>query len=194
MKYTDFLQKTSFTHQEILGFSYGTAIEDGPEDLLRLPAPPMLMIDRVVELCRDANHRLIIGEQDIRQDHWFFHSHFLKDPVQPGCLGLDAIWQLLGFYCLANGAEGVGRALGCKEVSFFGQIRPANKLVRYEVTVRRYQQIPSSQTAMVIGSAKVFVDGEHVYDITDAKVGTFRNIRYANYPFPGPNAIGGKAV
>lgn len=190
MKYADFLQKTSFSYEELLGISYGTLIEDLVEDVPRLPAPPMLMIDRVLELSRDPKQRRIVAEQDVRLDAWFFHCHFLGDPVQPGCLGLDAVWQLLGFYCLASGAIGTGRALGSKEVSFFGQIRPHNKVVRYEIDIRRYQASPSAKTGVVIGTAKVFVDNEHIYDIRDAMVGTFHGIRYKNYPFEGPNCIG----
>lgn len=192
MKYAEFLQKTSLTKEELIGFAYGRTIEDCPADCTsRLPTPPMLMLDRIVSISRDPANRFIIGERDINVDDWFFNCHFLNDPVQPGCLGVDAVWQLLGFYCIANGALGSGRALGCKEIDFFGQIRPHNKVVRYEVNIRRYLQSPVNATGLVIGSAKVLVDGQHIYDIKDAKVGTFLNIRYENYPFIGPNSIGG---
>lgn len=191
MKYDEFLQKTSFTQQELLGFCYGTLQgDDFPKDIGRLPLTPMLMLDRVTEISRDPNHRRIVGEQDVRLDAWFFQCHFIGDPVQPGCLGVDAVWQLLGLYCMCNGAIGTGRALGSKEISFFGQVRPHNKVVRYEVDIRKYQCMPSTKNATIVGSAKVFVDGEHIYDIKDAKVGTFNNIRYSNYPFTGPNSVG----
>lgn len=191
MKYQEFLQKTSFSHAELLGLSHGTMqTPDFPQDIGRPPAPPMLMLDRVTEISRDPQNRRIVGERDVRLDDWFFQCHFIGDPVQPGCLGVDAVWQLLGFYCVVSGALGTGRALGCKEVNFFGQIRPGNHLVRYEVEIRKYQCLPSTGTAFVIGSAKVLVDGEHIYDIRDAKVGTFPGIRYVNYPFEGPNSIG----
>lgn len=191
MKYSEFLEKTSFTQAELLGMAYGTLqSEDFPQDLGRLPLPPMLMIDRIIEISRDPNARRIVAEQDIRLDAWFFQCHFLGDPVQPGCLGVDAVWQLLGFYCVCSGALGTGRALGSKEIGFFGQIRPHNKIVRYEIDIRKFQCSPTTRNGMIVGSAKVFVDGEHIYDIRDAKVGTFNNIRYNNYPFPGPNSIG----
>ena len=191
MKYEDFLKKTSYSQMELLGLAHGTLQgDDFPQDLGRPPVPPMLMIDRILELSREPTNRRIIAEQDVRLDAWFFQCHFLGDPVQPGCLGLDAVWQLLGLYCVASGAMGSGRALGCKEVNFFGQIRPHNRIVRYEIDIRKYQCLPSTGTAFVIGSAKVLVDGEHIYDIRDAKVGTFPGIRYANYPFPGPNSVG----
>jgi 3-hydroxyacyl-[acyl-carrier protein] dehydratase/trans-2-decenoyl-[acyl-carrier protein] isomerase len=150
------------------------------------------MIDRVLEISRDPNRKLIIAEQDIRPDLWFFQCHFIKDPVMPGCLGLDAVWQLLGLYCCWMGAEGAARALGCKEVSFFGQVRPFNQVVRYEITVRKFQSFPSIRTGVVIGNAKVSVDGNPIYEFTEAKVGTFLNINYANYPFSSPHAVGGK--
>ncbi len=190
MKYSQFLQKTSFNQAELLGLAHGSLQgEDFPSDLGRLPTPPMLMIDRIINISRDPAARKIVAEQDVRLDAWFFQCHFLSDPVQPGCLGVDAVWQLLGFYCVASGALGTGRALGSKEIGFFGQIRPHNKIVRYEIDIRKYQQF-STGNAMIVGSAKVFVDGEHIYDIRDAKVGTFDKIRYDNYPFANPNAIG----
>lgn len=188
MKYEEYLQKKSFSQRELLSMAHGTLIEDPPMDFNRLPTPPMLMVDRITEISRDPARRYLIAEQDIRLDHWYFQSHFLGDPVQPGCLGVDAIWQLLGFYASVCGATGVGRALGCKEVSFFGQIRPNNQIVRYEIEIRRLQHSPSLKTAVIIGYGKVYVDGIHVYDVKDAKVGTFLGIRYGNYPLLGPNS------
>ena len=191
MKYDEFIKKNSFSQAELLGLAHGTLQgEDFPADIGCPPLPPMLMIDRIVEISRGPTARKIIGERDLRIDDWFFQCHFRGDPVQPGCLGVDAVWQLLGMYCVASGALGSGRALGCKEVNFFGQIRPHNHLVRYEIDIRRYQCLPSSGTAVVIGTAKVLVDGEAIYEIRDAKVGTFPGIRYANYPFKGPNSVG----
>ncbi len=191
MNYQEFLKKTAYSQVELLGLAHGTLQDESfPKDLGRPPLPPMLMIDRILEFSREPTARRIIAEQDIRLDAWFFQCHFLGDPVQPGCLGLDAVWQLLGLYCVASGALGSGRALGCKDINFFGQIRPHNRVVRYEIDIRKYQCLPSTGTAFIIGSAKVLVDGEHIYDIRDAKVGTFPGIRYENYPFPGPNSIG----
>lgn len=190
MNYEEFLQKTSFSFEEVLGIAHGSLQKGSFQG--RLPLPPMLMIDRILEISREPQKRFIIAERDVRLDDWFFQCHFLGDPVQPGCLGVDAIWQLLGFYAFACGAQGVGRALGCKEVLFFGQIRPKNRVVRYEVEIRRLQVLPSNQTAMVIGLGKVFVDNEPIYEIRDAKVGTFLDIQYATYPFDDPNAVGGE--
>jgi len=191
MKYSDFLQKTSLTKEELLCHAYGRWEGEIPQDIASLPAPPLLMFDRVVSISRDPQKRQIIAEADVKIDDWFFHCHFRNDPVQPGCLGVDAVWQLLGLYCTACGSQGTGRALGAKEISFSGQIRPHNKRVRYEVNIRRYQTISQTNTALILGSAKVFVDGQPIYDIQDAKVGTFRDIQYTTYPLMGPNAVGG---
>ena len=149
------------------------------------------MFDRVVEVERRGPQGLIVAEQDIALDAWFFQCHFRGDPVQPGCLGVDAIWQLLGFYAALRGARGAGRALGSKEIEFSGQIRPHNKVVRYVVNVRRYSELPGSGSAMAIGTGEVLVDGELIYTVKDAKVGVFTGIRYDNYPHLGPNAVGG---
>jgi 3-hydroxyacyl-[acyl-carrier protein] dehydratase/trans-2-decenoyl-[acyl-carrier protein] isomerase len=149
------------------------------------------MFDRVTEIRRDGSRGRIVAEQDVRFDEWFFQCHFRLDPVQPGCLGVDAIWQLLGLYCSAAGSKGIGRALGCKEIEFSGQIRPFDHLVRYEIDVRRYAELKSSGTALAVGTGRVYVDDEHIYTITDAKVGMFEGIRYADYPARSANSTGG---
>jgi len=112
--------------------------------------------------------------------------------VQPGCLGVDAVWQLLGLYCAWRGALGSGRALGCGEVEFAGQIRPHDRVVRYEIDVVRYQDLPSSGSSVVIGNASVLVDGEPIYEIKRAKVGVFRDIEYPDYPANSKNSRGGR--
>lgn len=191
MRYREFLERERFDALELLAFSQGTLVEDPPSDFTRLPAPPMLMLDRVVELFRDGPRGRIVGEQDVRVDAWFFHCHFRGDPVQPGCLGVDAVWQLLGFYCAAAGAPGTGRALGCKEIEFAGQIRPHDRCVRYEVDVRRYSVLASSGSAVAIGTGRVLVDDQLIYTIKDAKVGMFRGITYPDYPARSPSSVGG---
>lgn len=192
IKYSDYLKKTSFTKQELLSFSWGSLIEDPPlEGCGILPAPPMLMFDRVVKIEKSLNRGLIIAEQDIKLDDWFFQCHFRTDPVQPGCLGVDAVWQLIGFFATLCGAKGYGRALGSKEIEFFGQIRPHNKLVKYEVNIKRYIKQESLQSYYAIGSANVSVDEQPIYTIKDAKVGIFVGIQYHNYPHMSKNATGG---
>ena len=112
--------------------------------------------------------------------------------MQPGCLGVDGVWQLIGLYCAWRGAMGTGRALGAGEIDFFGQIRPHDKLVRYEIDILRYQALPKSGSAVAIGDARVIVDGEEIYTIKRAKVGAFLDIDYADYPYPSARSRGGK--
>jgi 3-hydroxyacyl-[acyl-carrier protein] dehydratase/trans-2-decenoyl-[acyl-carrier protein] isomerase len=189
--YAEFLERKRFEKHELLALSQGNLVSDPPAEFIRLPAPPMLMVDRVVELERNGPRGRIVGEQDIHVDDWFFHCHFRGDPVQPGCLGVDAVWQLVGLYTSAAGAPGSGRALGCKEVEFSGQIRPYNQVVRYEVDIRRFSQLKESGSAVAIGTAKVLVDGELIYTVRDAKVGMFLGIAYPDYPERSANSVGG---
>jgi 3-hydroxyacyl-[acyl-carrier protein] dehydratase/trans-2-decenoyl-[acyl-carrier protein] isomerase len=193
VKYADFRARRAFDHQELLAFAHGTLVEDAPEGFLtRLPLPPMLMVDRVVEISREGPRGRIVAERDVRLDDWFFQSHFLGDPVQPGCLGVDAIWQLLGFFCCWAGGLGSGRALGVGEVEFSGQIRPHDRLVRMEVDVRRYAELRESGSTIAIGDARLLVDGEEIYTIRRAKTGLFRDIAYREYPNPTSRSRGGK--
>lgn len=193
MKYAEYRERSHLDREEVLAMAYGRLIEDPPEGFkTRLPLPPMLMVDRVVEVEQKGRRGRIVGEADLRLDAWFFHCHFLGDPVQPGCLGVDAVWQLIGLYCSMSGALGTGRALGCGEVDFFGQIRPHDKLVRYEIDIIRYQNLLSSGSAIAIGDARVLVDGEEIYRVGRAKVGVFRDIDYADYPWPSRNSRGGR--
>ena len=192
MKYAEFLRRTAFSKPEVLGLAHGTLVEDPPEEgLASLPAPPMLMVDRIVDIAHSGPQGRIVAEFDVLIDAWFFQCHFRSDPVQPGCLGVDAIWQLIGFYAAMRGARGAGRALGAKEIEFSGQIRPYNKLVRYEIDIRRYAELADTGAAIAVGTGRVIVDGEPIYLVKDAKVGIFRGIRYADYPAPSANSVGG---
>jgi 3-hydroxyacyl-[acyl-carrier protein] dehydratase/trans-2-decenoyl-[acyl-carrier protein] isomerase len=193
MNYEEFREKKSFSKQELLAMSHGTLIADAPAAFrVRLPAPPMLMIDRILEIRRDGARGRIVAERDVNLDDWFFQCHFLGDPVQPGCLGVDGVWQLLGFYCGWCGGLGSGRALGCGEVEFFGQIRPHDRVVRYEIDVRRYTELAHAGASMVIGDASLLVDDEPIYTIQRAKVGTFQRIDYPDYPIASERSRGGK--
>lgn len=193
MKYADYLKKESLSKEEIMALAWGSLVEDPPADgLANLPAPPMLMLDRVLTIEHQGNRGRIVAEQDVHLDAWFFQCHFRNDPVQPGCLGVDAVWQLIGLYAGLRGAKGYGRALGVKEIEFQGQIRPHNGVVRYEVAIRRYAELPASRSAVAIGNAEVFVDDELIYTLSDAKVGIFRDIQYADYPHRSDNSRGGK--
>jgi len=192
VKYAEFLQRTAFSKEEILASAYGTFVDDPPEGgLPTMPAPPMLMVDRIVEIAHRGPQGRIVAEYDVAVDAWFFHCHFRTDPVQPGCLGVDAIWQLIGFYAAVRGAKGAGRALGAKEIEFSGQIRPYNRLVRYEIDIRRYAELADTGAAIAIGTGRVVVDGEPIYLVKDAKVGVFRGIRYDDYPARSTHSVGG---
>jgi 3-hydroxyacyl-[acyl-carrier protein] dehydratase/trans-2-decenoyl-[acyl-carrier protein] isomerase len=192
VKYAEFVRRTCFSKEELLGSAWGTLIEDPPEGgMPTLPAPPMLMVDRIVEIAHRGPQGRIVAEYDVPVDAWFFQCHFRSDPVQPGCLGVDAIWQLIGFYAAVRGAKGAGRALGAKEIEFVGQIRPYNKVVRYEIDIRRYAELADTGAAIAIGTGQVIVDGEVIYTVKDAKVGVFRDIRYPDYPQRSANSVGG---
>lgn len=193
MQYEEFLGRARFSKAELLAFACDNLVENWPcEDHALLPAPPFLMFDRIVDIQHVGRQGRIVAEQDVLLDAWYFQCHFRNDPVQPGCLGVDAIWQLLGFYNCTRGALGTGRALGSKEIEFYGQIRPHDRVVRYEVDVRRYCELPENGTAVCIGTGKVLVDGAEIYSIVDAKVGMFRGISYTDYPALSRNAVGGQ--
>lgn len=193
IEYQTFLERESFSKDELLAYAWGNLVTDPPkEGVGLLPAPPMLMFDKVFSISHQGKRGKIIAEQTINLDDWFFQCHFRADPVMPGCLGVDAVWQLIGFYTILRGAVGAGRALGSKEIEFFGQIRPHNKVVRYEVSVKRFSEIPSQGAAISIADADVLVDGELIYRIEGAKVGVFKELQYQNYPLKGKNALGGK--
>ena len=162
-----FKSKNNFTKDELISCSDGKLFgsENG-----RLPNNEMLMMDRIVEI--NYNNGEILGELDINPDLWFFDCHFSTDPVMPGCLGLDAMWQLLGFYLLWEGNSGIGRALGSGQVKFYGQVLPKAKLVEYKISIKKIRK-----QKLVIGFADglMFVDGKEIYSAKDLRVGLFED-------------------
>ena len=193
MTYEDFKKCSHFSQEEVLALAYGNLFNDAPKEYnTRLPLPPMLMIDRIDHISSKGNKGKIVAERDVNINDWFVQCHFLVDPVQPGCLGLDGVWQLLGLYCAWKGALGSGRALGCSEVEFFGQIRPHDGVMRYELRIVRYQDLVNSGSSVVIGDATVLIDDEPIYEIKRAKVGVFRDIDYPDYPWPTARGKGGR--
>lgn len=139
----------------------------------QLPAPPMLMMDRVTQISRDGGAHgkgYIEAELDIRQDHWFFACHFIGDPVMPGCLGLDAMWQMVGFFLGWCGSPGKGRALGVGEVKFVGQVTPAVKQVVYKIDMKR---VINRKLVMGVADGVLEADGKPIYTATDLRVGLF---------------------
>lgn len=129
--------QSSYSKEELIDCGYGRLFGEGNA---RLPVDQMLMLDRITTINSDGGEfgkGEIIAELDINPDLWFFDCHFPSDPVMPGCLGLDAMWQLVGFYLGWRGNPGRGRALGSGEVKFFGQVLPTAKKVTYRITMKR---------------------------------------------------------
>jgi 3-hydroxyacyl-[acyl-carrier protein] dehydratase/trans-2-decenoyl-[acyl-carrier protein] isomerase len=163
-------RKNSFTRDELLACGHGSLF--GPGNA-RLPLPPMLMMDRVVHISDKGgkyDKGEIIAEFDITPDLWFFQCHFETDPVMPGCLGVDAMWQLVGFHLGWLGNPGRGRALGSGEIKFFGQVLPTAKKVTYHLQLSRVIQ---RKLVMGVADGTVSVDGRDIYTATDLKVGLF---------------------
>jgi len=163
-------RKNSFTRDELIACGHGQIF--GPGNA-RLPLPPMLMFDRITRIAESGGTRdlgEIVAELDIRPDLWFFGCHFESDPVMPGCLGLDAMWQLLGFFLGWLGGPGRGRALGVGEVKFVGQVTPGAKLVTYRLDLKR---VIMRKLYMGIADGTVSVDGREIYTAADLRVGLF---------------------
>jgi 3-hydroxyacyl-[acyl-carrier protein] dehydratase / trans-2-decenoyl-[acyl-carrier protein] isomerase len=162
--------KNSYSYEELLQAGRGELFG---EDRARAPLPPMLMMDRITHIDSDGGpHGLgqIVAELDINPDLWFFKCHFESDPVMPGCLGLDAMWQLIGFFLCWSGGPGRGRALGVGEVKFTGQVLPTAKRVTYRIDMKR---VLLRRLFMGIGDATMEVDGRQIYTATDLRVGLF---------------------
>lgn len=141
----------------------------------RLPAAPMLMFDRITRIATEGGRHgngEIRAELDVRPDLWFFGCHFPGDPVMPGCLGLDAMWQLAGFYLPWLGEQGRGRALGVGEVKFTGQVLPSARLVAYTIDIRR---VIRGRLNLVIADGTTSVDGREIYTAKDLRVGLFKS-------------------
>ena len=139
----------------------------------QLPVPPMLMIDRIAEITSDGGKHgkgFMHAELDINPDLWFFQCHFPGDPVMPGCLGLDAMWQLVGFFLAWSGGPGRGRALGVGEVKFSGQVSPKVKLLTYKIDLKR---VIIRKLVMGVADGVMEADGQPIYEAKDLRVGLF---------------------
>ena len=164
-------KKTSFSYDDLIACGDGKLFSDGGPPL---PSPPMLMFDSITKISSesgDFNKGEVIAELNINKDLWFFNCHFKNDPVMPGCLGLDALWQLLGFHLGWLGGKGSGRALAVGSVKFTGQILPSNKKLIYKLDIKR---IIMRRLILGIANGKVICDDDLVYEADDIKVGLFK--------------------
>ena len=163
-------RSSSFDYEDLLACARGELFGRGNA---QLPLPPMLMFDRITQINSTGGEHgkgEVVAELDVRPDLWFFDCHFETDPVMPGCLGLDALWQLLGFFLGWTGAPGRGRALSVGEVKFSGEVLPTASRVSYRLDIKRFI---NRKVVLGIANGQVAVDGRAIYDATDLRVGLF---------------------
>jgi len=164
-------KRSSFDYEDLLACGRGELFGAGNA---QLPLPPMLMFDRISEIAEAGGEHgkgLVRAELELKPDLWFFSCHFKGDPVMPGCLGVDALWQLVGFFLGWLGAAGRGRALGVGEIKFSGQVLPTVKKVIYGIDIKRVMR---SKLVLGIADGWLSADGEVIYRAADLKVGLFR--------------------
>ena len=160
----------SFSYEDLLSCGHGALF--GPGNA-QLPLPPMLMFDRITNIAEEGGAHgkgTVVAELDIKPDLWFFQCHFEGDPVMPGCLGLDALWQLAGFFLGWLGEPGRGRALGVGEVKFTGMVLPSVKCLTYKLDMKR---VIRRKLKLVVADGSVLADGQPIFEATDLKVGLF---------------------
>ena len=164
------MQKNSYNYEDLISCGEGKLFGEGNA---KLPLPPMLMFDRITSINENGgtfSKGEVIAELDIKENLWFFECHFKNDPVMPGCLGLDAMWQLLGFYLGWLGQPGRGRALGVGEVKFTGQVLKTVEKVTYHISLKR---LILRKLILGVGDGILKADGETIYEAKDMKVGLF---------------------
>tara|TARA_B100000965_G_C19276090_1_gene619464 strand:+ start:27 stop:527 length:501 start_codon:yes stop_codon:yes gene_type:complete len=166
------MKKNSYSYDELINCGEGKLF--GPGNA-KLPLPPMLMFDRITEINDNKGtfkKGSLKAELDIKKDLWFFDCHFKEDPVMPGCLGLDAMWQLVGFYLGWIGNPGKGRALGVGTVKFTGEVLKDVKLVRYEIEMKKIMS--PGGTTVGLANGVLFADDKQIYSAESLKVGLFK--------------------
>ena len=165
-------KKNSFNYKELIDCAEGKLFGDGNA---KLPSPPMLMFHRITNIQEDTGKfkkGLIEAELDIEKRMWFFECHFKEDPVMPGCLGLDAMWQLVGFFLGWKGEPGKGRALGVNSVKFTGEVLTTAKIARYEVNMKRILKKEGAVVGLADGT--LYSDDKAIYQAENLKVGLFK--------------------
>jgi len=166
------MKKNSYSYDELINCGNGALF--GPGNA-KLPLPPMLMFDRITDINENKGafkKGSLTAELDIKKDLWFFDCHFKGDPVMPGCLGLDAMWQLVGFYLGWIGNPGKGRALGVGTVKFTGEVLQDVKLVKYEIDMKKIMS--PGGTTVGLANGVVFADDKKIYSADSLKVGLFK--------------------
>ena len=166
------IKKNSYNYQELINCGNGKLFGKGNA---KLPLPPMLMLSRITEINTDKGDfkkGFIRAELDIKKDLWFFDCHFKDDPVMPGCLGLDAMWQLVGFFLGWLGEPGKGRALGVNYVKFTGEILKQAKKAVYEINMKKI--LKKKETTVGLANGNLFVDNRKIYEAENLKVGLFK--------------------
>ena len=167
------MQKNSYNYEDLISCGEGKLFGEGNA---KLPLPPMLMFDRITEINQNSGEfkkGFIKAELDIKDNLWFFECHFQKDPVMPGCLGLDAMWQLVGFYLGWIGEPGKGRALGVNSVKFTGEVLKNIKIATYEINMKRI--LKKEGTAVGLANGILSADGKIIYKTENLKVGLFKS-------------------
>ena len=167
------MQKNSYSYDELIECGKGNLFGAGNA---KLPLPPMLMFDRITEINQNLGELkkgYVKAELDINEELWFFNCHFKDDPVMPGCLGLDAMWQLVGFYLGWTGEPGKGRALGVNSVKFTGEVLKNVKMAMYEINIKRI--LKKEGTVVGLANGMLYADGKKIYTAENLKVGLFKS-------------------
>ena len=164
-------KRNSYGYDSLIECAQGNMFGKGNA---QLPMPPMLMIDRITKISNEGGNNgrgEILAELDVKPDLWFFDCHFPNDPVMPGCLGLDAMWQLLGFFLGWLGEQGQGRAISVGNVKFSGMVLPSSEKLQYRINIKR---VLTSKLVLGIADGILSADGEDIYKAEDIRVGLFQ--------------------